>query len=179
MRCWQGRTHSDSGWWKRSTIIWAKPNPMPESVRDRPTKSHEYIFLLTKSARYFFDQEAVREATNPRLTSARQHQWTADVETANQIQHESARMLTQPRAGRNIRSVWTITTKPYSEAHFATFPPELPERCIKAGTSQKGCCPKCGAPWERVIEKVRPEGWQDKGPQSDHEKELREMSKEI
>ena len=81
--------------------------------------------------------------------------------------------------GRNIRSVWTMTTKPYSEAHFATFPPELPERCIKAGTSLKGCCPKCGAPWARVVEKNRPEGWKDSGPTTEKEKELRDMSKRI
>ena len=109
------------GWWLRSDIIWNKPNPMPEAVKDRPTKSHEYIFLLTKSAKYYYDTDAIRELTG----------------------NESS--------GRNKRSVWKITTQPYKEAHFATFPEELPETCIKAGTSKAGCCADCGTPW--VIER--------------------------
>jgi len=91
------------GWYLRSDIIWHKPNPMPESVTDRPTKSHEYVFLLSKSERYFYDAEAIREEC---LTS------------------------------RNARTVWTIATKPYAGAHFATFPPEIPKRCIKAGSRE-------------------------------------------
>jgi len=96
------------GWWLRSDIIWAKPNPMPESVRDRPTKAHEYIFLLTKAERYFYDADAVAEPS------------------------------TGQNGTRNRRTVWTITTKPYPEAHFAVFPPELPEICIKAGCPEGG-----------------------------------------
>ena len=163
------------GWYLRSDIIWNKPNPMPESCRDRPTKSHEYIFLLTKSSRYFFDQEAVREPQS----------WNGQSGTKNYRHGLNARIDAGMNTGganllgRNIRSVWTMTTKPYSEAHFATFPPELPERCIKAGTSLKGCCPKCGAPWARVVEKNRPEGWKDSGPTTEKEKELRDMSKRI
>jgi hypothetical protein len=81
--------------------------------------------------------------------------------------------------GRNIRTVWEITTQPYPEAHFATFPEELPRRCIKAGTSQKGCCPKCGAPWERIIEKKRPDDWEDEGPTTEKEKGIRAISEDI
>jgi DNA modification methylase len=149
------------GWYLRSDIIWNKPNPMPESVTDRPTKSHEYIFLLVKSPRYFYDQEAIRE----KVSDASVERWRGDLRPHNPAHGDSEQSvrgeqsLGTPSAGRNKRSVWTMNTKPYAEAHFATFPPELPETCIKAGTSQKGCCPKCGAPWERVIERDNPSLW--------------------
>lgn len=104
------------GWWLRSDIIWDKKNGMPESVRDRPTRSHEYVFLLAKSQHYFYDDYAVREPNG------------------------------------NKRSVWRIATLPYSAAHFATMAPELAETCILAGSSEKGQCPTCRAPWERVVE---------------------------
>ena len=142
----------EPGWYLRSDIIWAKPNPMPESVTDRPTRSHEYIFLLTKSAKYFWDQEAVREE---------QAQGTFDrykpgekIPTFNKMGGSTRKNQSFTDAtpvailpnGRNLRSVWTIATAPFAEAHFATFPPALVEKCIKAGTSEKGVCPKCGAP---------------------------------
>jgi DNA modification methylase len=145
-----------SGWWLRSDVIWNKPNPMPESVTDRPTKSHEYVFLLTKAERYFYDAEAIKEATTqplgvPRLTG--QHKADAGGFTTNGTGNSSLGS-NQGEASRNKRSVWTIATSPFPEAHFATFPPELPEICILAGTSQKGCCAKCGAPWGRATEKI-------------------------
>ena len=131
------------GWYLRSDIIWAKPNPMPESVTDRPTKAHEYVFLLSKSARYFFDADAVREDADPDSfrsergpgTGAAKHAALGKMAGATPIGrtcgvHESGR--------RNIRSVWTIGTQPYAEAHFATFPEALPERCIKAGCPEGG-----------------------------------------
>jgi DNA modification methylase len=144
------------GWWLRSDIIWAKPTPMPESITDRPTKSHEYVFLLTKAERYFYDAEAIKEATTqplgvPRLTG--QHKADAGGFTTNGTGNSSLGS-NQGEASRNKRSVWTIATSPFPEAHFATFPPELPEICILAGTSQKGCCAKCGAPWGRATEKI-------------------------
>lgn len=116
------------GWYLRSDIVWAKPNPMPESITDRPTKAHEYVFLLSKSARYFYDADAIKE---PAVTTewpgiGPQHGSTRD---RNEAYEEMAVHTT-----RNARSVWTISTKPYSGAHFAVFPPELPERCIKAGS---------------------------------------------
>jgi DNA modification methylase len=140
------------GWYLRSDIIWNKPNPMPESVTDRPTKSHEYIFLLTKSSTYFYDQEAIREANLP--GSGQQGARQKAIMTSGKlvVRDMNDRIGCNP-SGRNKRSVWTMNTKPFSGAHFAVFPPELPETCIKAGTSQKGCCPKCGAPWRRVTEK--------------------------
>jgi len=142
----------DDGWWLRSDIIWSKANPMPESVTDRPTKSHEYIFLLTKSARYYWDQEAVKEESvmrpQNRNTNGRGEK------DEGYADHRKAPGMTNP-SGRNIRTVWDIATEPYNEAHFATFPTEIPRRCIKAGTSEKGCCPQCGAPWRRVVDAKR------------------------
>jgi len=128
------------GWWLRQDIIWAKPNPMPESVRDRCTKAHEYIFLLAKSAKYYYDAEAVKE---PLESSPLQNKWQRERPDGM----KGLRLSPMPGdkritvggrcggnvAGRNLRSVWTVTTKPFKEAHFATFPPEIPELCIKAG----------------------------------------------
>ncbi|HSW50476.1 MAG TPA: site-specific DNA-methyltransferase, partial [Bryobacteraceae bacterium] len=121
------------GWYLRSDIIWAKPNPMPESVRDRPTKAHEYVFLLPKSERYFYDADAIAEATAYVVPEDRQPSGLYSVGSGRNDGgvHRSGGFVTG--ATRNRRSVWTITTKPYPEAHFATFPPELPELCIKAG----------------------------------------------
>jgi len=148
------------GWFLRSDIIWHKPNPMPESVRDRPTKAHEYVFLLTKNGRYFWDQEAVREtrSTAPRATGyvSGEDYAVGPMSRNGHSQREGDQSrIWGSTAGRNIRSVWTITPKPFSGAHFATFPPALVERCVRAGTSEPGCCPQCGRPWERVMESVR------------------------
>jgi DNA modification methylase len=123
------------GWYLRSDIIWHKPNPMPESVTDRPTKSHEYIFLLTKQERYFYDNEAIRESANcPEGPGNLYRQ-----EIPNQRPGENANLVNGlykvgPRDFRNKRSVWTIATQPYAEAHFATFPEEIPKLCILAGS---------------------------------------------
>ncbi len=141
------------GWYLRSDIIWHKPNPMPESVTDRPTKSHEYLFLLTKSERYYYDADAIREeaihagrivkASDP--DTAKNGQKGQYGQTAvGFTQHD-----TEVAAGRNKRTVWTIATRPYPGAHFATFPEELVNDPILAGTSPKACG-VCGAPWERV-----------------------------
>ena len=155
------------GWYLRSDIIWAKPNPMPESVTDRPTKAHEYIFLLSKSKKYYYDADAIREP----LSVHRAKQAGQKVEPGNdivrrreQIEHARQRgsgghfdghkWFMNP-LGRNKRSVWTIPTKPFKEAHFATFPPDLIKPCILAGTSPRAC-EVCGAPWERVVEKGAP-----------------------
>jgi len=144
------------GWWLRSDIIWHKPNPMPESVTDRPTKSHEYLFLLTKSKRYFFDQEAVREKGSSNSHGGGRA--TGDRYSDKSGRGDRGQVAGNARpaietGGRNVRSVWRIATQPYSGAHFATMPPKLVEPCIKAGTSEKGACPECGAPWERVVGK--------------------------
>jgi DNA modification methylase len=128
------------GWWLRQDIIWHKPNPMPESVTDRCTKSHEYIFLLSKSERYWYDAEAIKEASlddasykprTPRNADKRE----GDSYFATKVgDHANGKTYET----RNKRSVWSITTQPFTEAHFATFPPELPELCIKAGCPPSG-----------------------------------------
>lgn len=142
------------GWYLRSDIIWAKPNPMPESVTDRPTSAHEHVFLLSKSARYFYDAEAVREpdgnTDHPRNILHKPEPSGGVLPAHNGIRKADGRNGT----GRNLRNVWTIATAPYAQAHFATFPPKLVEPCIKAGTSEKGCCAACGAPWVREVEKT-------------------------
>ena len=154
------------GWWLRSDIIWHKPNPMPESVTDRPTKAHEYIFLLAKSKRYYYDADAVRESANMDSGFAKQRlagksNWskatqaqTGRASIVGQVTgNEGNNRLWQDTGTRNRRTVWTIATRPYSGAHFATYPPALVEPCILAGTSAKGACPECGGPWERVVER--------------------------
>ena len=135
------------GWWLRSDIIWHKPNPMPESVTDRPTKSHEYLFLLTKSQRYYYDAEAIKEPCQSGPSDIKKM-----VESRDRIggKHKdlidpfskasSATKIGRKRSvghpsGRNRRSVWIITNKTFSGAHFAVFPPEIPEICIKAGSA--------------------------------------------
>jgi len=142
------------GWWLRSDIIWAKPNPMPESITDRPTTAHEHIFLLAKSKSYYYDADAVREP-HARLWEANNGgSWahTANQPVGSKAGHHSGDYPTPNPAGRNRRTVWTIATSPYSGAHFATFPPKLVEPMIKAGTSERGCCSECRVPWRRVVE---------------------------
>ena len=139
------------GWWLRSDIIWSKPNPMPESVTDRPTKAHEYLFLLTKSARYYYDNDAVREPHIQSEIRKRPSPPPHDRGDQRQFKRQGLHDYLHP-SGRNRRTVWHIATAPYSGAHFATYPPALVEPCIKAGTSERGVCPECGAPWERVVD---------------------------
>ncbi len=136
------------GWWLRSDIIWAKPNPMPESVTDRPTKAHEYLFLLTKSANYFYDAESIKENV-----TGESHSPPTSGRNGGEFVKRWTQGLDYLPASRNKRSVWTVATAPYPEAHFATYPPDLIKPCILAGTSAKGCCAKCGAPWERIVER--------------------------
>jgi DNA modification methylase len=146
------------GWWLRSDIIWSKPNPMPESVTDRPTKAHEYVFLLSKSERYYYDDEAVKEPASflqpnsPQSISSPYGQgftrrakgnaktFRGGVYTGGKsfdndgdMERDSHGNAPNESLTRNRRSVWTMATAPFAEAHFATFPPELPEICIKAG----------------------------------------------
>ena len=228
----------EDGWWVRSEIIFAKKNPMPESVTDRPTSAHEKVFLLTKSGSslywthrdgrwpgqrtqpepdyvwqhrdtkeevpydsgdwradhpkwrrlnlwrghdYFYDAEAVRVPFTPGSIERQKHpkkglprrddsvsdsgiaDYAARIygkQRGHEREHEGFRdqwdgmtKAEQQANGSNLRNVWSIATAPFSGVHFATFPPALVEPCIKAGTSQKGCCSNCGAPWERVVEK--------------------------
>jgi hypothetical protein len=155
----------------------SKPNPMPESVRDRPTSAHEHVFLLTKRPRYFYDADAVRlPALSDRpdmaekglrtgvayLNGNKDNAAKPDKQRGHGRRHDgfndrwdAMSKAEQQATGANLRNVWTIATHPFPEAHFATFPPALVEPCIKAGTSEKGCCDSCGAPWVRVVERER------------------------
>ena len=146
------------GWYLRSDIIWAKPNPMPESVTDRPTKAHEYFFLLTKSKKYFYDAQAVREKATEagkvvRLGDKSMSKGQANGAGVEPSGNGKSETYTVP-SGRNKRTVWTVSTKPLKDAHFAAFPPDLISPCILAGTSKEGQCAECGMPWIRVVEKL-------------------------
>lgn len=148
------------GWVLRQDIIWHKPAPMPESVTDRCTKAHEYVFLLTKSPRYFYDAEAVSEPAICDRKPGQRVKETHHYGASNGGNGGLTGLLQRYHSGdapttRNRRSVWRIATKPYSGAHFATMPPELAETCIKAGTSQRGACPLCGSPWERITKRTK------------------------
>tara|TARA_A100001011_G_scaffold310927_1_gene327789 strand:+ start:1834 stop:2796 length:963 start_codon:yes stop_codon:yes gene_type:complete len=120
----------NDGWYLRQDIIWHKPNPMPESVKDRCTKSHEYIFLFSKNKKYYYDNEAIKEPAKD---------WGTRDRTKGKYHNEGTGL--QPHSGltksyptKNKRSVWSVTNKPYREAHFATYPPDLIEPCILAGS---------------------------------------------
>ena len=115
------------GWYLRSDVIWHKASHLPESVRDRPTACHEHVFLLSKSKTYYYDSEAIAE----------------DCASSSEFSDK-----------KNARDVWVIAPKPCTLAHFAVMPLDLAERCIKAGSSQYGCCCACGAPWLRQLK-----GW--------------------
>jgi site-specific DNA-methyltransferase (cytosine-N4-specific) len=128
----------DDGWYLRKDVIWAKPNPMPESVVDRPSSSHEHVFLLAKSGRYFYDLDAVRQPQKGLPTL-----W----DDGGAVEGESI------AEGRQLLDVWWIVpqSRPEVQSHFATFPFELARRCISLSTSERGACPECGAPWRRIV----------------------------
>lgn len=219
------------GWYLRCDVVWSKPNPLPESVTDRPAKNHEYIFMLTKTDRYYYDPEAVKEPSSPytnlraskAATAAEMerraagglstgsligvHPKAGTIEEANARRREGNRQnasfsasVSLPVTSRNRRSVWEITTQGFTGefctkcerffdgpskslirerhemregekvrirtcvcgaedgwlAHFATFPEALPEICIKASTSERGCCPTCGTPYRRIVAEGEP-----------------------
>ena len=167
----------DAGWFLRSEIVWAKPNAMPESAKDRPTSAHEKLFLLSKRPRYFYDDVAVRTAavsTTAKMPDGwdtgegahgsvhrdgREKGRKSDKQRGHSRRHEGFNgrwdQMTkdeQQAGGANLRNVWPIATAPFSGVHFATFPPKLVEPCIKAGTSEHGVCSECGAPWQRLAD---------------------------
>lgn len=175
----------DDGWWLRDDIVWNKLNPMPESVTDRPTRSHEFVFLLAKSEHYFYDAYAIREPRTSEDGDANTFRGGAYVHDAavdnsgtggkRKTSGNKARKFRHERGGpeehggrqahsvpwddsdgkRNKRDVWSIGSTPFAEAHFATFPEKLVEPCVFAGTSEHGCCAECLAPYERQLETVR------------------------
>jgi len=124
------------GWYLRQDIIWAKPNPMPESVADRCTKSHEYIFLLSKSPKYYFDSDAIKEKTITQDSTLRDRDTTRLNNTPGRTRMGG--LTTNNYEMRNKRDVWTVNTKPYSEAHFAVYPQKLIEPCVLAGCPENG-----------------------------------------
>jgi DNA modification methylase len=141
------------GWWLRSDIVWAKPNAMPESVTDRPTRAHEFVFLLTKSRRYFYDAEAVREPDQARR-SGNGYKRPERLSYGGGDESRGQDFEWVGGAGRNRRSVWTVPTQCFKGAHFATFPEALVEPCLLAGSSPVACR-ACGAPWRRVVDARR------------------------
>lgn len=159
-RCleWDTAVTEAEGWWLRQDNIWAKPNPMPESVRDRTTRAHEYVFMLTRSERYYYDAAAIKEelvSSSRALTRAAE-----SVHAKHTLRHIAGTPIGQASfsgwlTARNRRSVWEIATQPYGGAHFAAFPERLAELCILAGTSERGHCGVCGAAWTRRIERQR------------------------
>ena len=164
------------GWWLRSEITWAKRAPMPESVTDRPTSATEKVFLLAKSKTYYYDAEAVKEPSETEGDT--RHLRTDTTKECARPDNGSRQRTGNPQAAnRNLRNWWLLSPEPFSgwtetvrqvrverdapgdgkkaekTSHFATFPTEIPRRAILAGTSEKGVCPKCGAPWVRIVKK--------------------------
>jgi DNA modification methylase len=148
------------GWWLRSAITLCKVNPMPESVTDRPAQATEMMFLLTKSATYYYDAEAVRE---PHAEPGRiqKHYGNGYTSGDGEKRHAGVRVYRSTTespgyhpAGRTLRNWWPVVSESFSEAHFATFGTKWITPCIKAGTSAHGCCPACGVPWRRTVERV-------------------------
>jgi DNA modification methylase len=139
------------GWYLRQEIIWDKPNAMPESVRDRPSRAHEQVFLLTKGPRYYWDEVAERQ---PQKTLGKRHEGKSGYRDGHPSKGGIKARALNPLGGA-LRSVWRISSSPFKGAHFATMPSRLAARCIRLGSSSKGCCPDCGAPWRQVIERDR------------------------
>lgn len=152
------------GWWLRQANIWHKPNAMPESVQDRTTMAHEYILHLSRAERYYYDNHAIREPIESGPSDRRKMEEGRDRigglhrELDDELNAASKhsrigrkRAVGDPRAGRNRRSVWSIASQPYPGPHFAVYPPSLVAVCVRAGTSDAGCCAECGAPLERVL----------------------------
>lgn len=146
------------GWWVRSVIAWCKKAPMPESVTDRPTSAWEPVFLLARSERYFWDAESVKEKAD--MKPQQRHTNGRGDKDDGYPPHRRAPGMTNPN-GRNLRNVWHLGPEPFSGSHFAVFPTEIPRRAILAGTSARGCCPQCLAPWKRVVEKTGGRDWKN------------------
>ena len=126
------------GWIVRSEIVWHKATPMPEGVKDRPSRAHEFIFLLSQSPRYYYNIDAIREPIAPATIARYRHMSDQDASTS------------ATEKGKNKTDVWFVPASPYKEAHFATFPPKLIEPCILAGCPEH-CCSACGAPYRPIV----------------------------
>jgi DNA modification methylase len=139
------------GWYLRSAITWVKTAPMPESVTDRPTSATEMVFLLARESRYYYDADAVRE---PMVKGAAGSSFTEGKTGAAAGARVSLRDRIDNPAGRNLRNAWILNPEPFRGSHFAVMPSAIPERAILAGTSERGCCRVCRAPWRRVVERT-------------------------
>ncbi len=144
------------GWYLRAQNVWHKPNAMPSSVRDRPGLDYEYVYMFSKKKTYYFDMETVKQTTawerwGRQIVPKHRGSKTA----AGHIQERSIEEVQElGQKERNLRTVWSIPTRPFKGSHFATFPPELVETCVAASTPEHGSCPECGSPWRRVVEKL-------------------------
>jgi DNA modification methylase len=141
----------EDGWYLRCDIIWEKTNPMPDGVKDRPTREHEYVFLLTKSPRYYYDYYRILEDTNAQPEQiqgfgANEQHGTYRMDQERSFEHYGK---------RNKRSVWRTSVSTFKGKHFATYPSKLIDPMIAASTSEKGCCVECGTPWYRIFEKEK------------------------
>jgi DNA modification methylase len=149
------------GWWLRQVCVWDHVNPMPESVTDRPSTQHSYVLMLTKSARYYYDSEAVRVPSSVKPEYAARYNSTKSngqkwVEQDGQGKTDFASGAGKHwESTRSLRSVWGVPSEPSSERHFALFPSGLVKPMVLSSTSEKGACPSCGSPWRRVTEKER------------------------
>jgi len=149
------------GWYLRQGNIWNKQNPMPETATDRPKTCHEFVFQLTKSARYYYDPEAVKEKASLNSHSRGHGLNTkavgivrgSGIKQNNDFSVNMAGLVSQ----RDLRSVWTMASEPLRDEHYAAFPSRLPRTCILASTSEAGACAACGAPWRRILEKGKPD----------------------
>ena len=160
-----------AGWWIRADIVWAKPNALPESVTSRPTRSHEYVFLLAKSGDYYYDADAVREPFTDLLP--KQDKRSRQRGVGGRVDGHTLPHGIDPRPGdgRNRRSVWTLPTQPLDEAHWASFPEALVEPMVLAGTSAAGACATCGTPWVRSAEHAASSAANDHLPRSGEDSE--------
>jgi DNA modification methylase len=144
------------GWMLRSDVVWSKPNPMPSPVNDRPTSAHEFLFLFSMGAEYFYDADAIREAhvEAPKVKhgkGAMRGQRALRPTTERGIDDVSRWYNPD---GRNVRDVWTVSPDPFKGDHFAVMPSRLVRPCVLSGTSERGCCPSCGSPWTREVERT-------------------------
>src|SRR5215471_11394235 len=182
----------DWGWWVRQDCPWAKGvsfaetyhgSCMPESVNDRPSRSHEYVFLLTKSQKYFYDKYAVQEPMQTE-TFERAMRGVSDHHKNLNVPGQTTHSMHRARAngegyqistgGRNLRSVWCINSEAFPGAHYATFPTKLVDACVRLGTSDKGCCASCGAPLKRIVAPTAEYAERLHGDWSDREKDQAE-----
>ena len=147
----------EDGWYLRSDIIWHKKNVMPSSVKNRPTSSHEHVFLLTKNSKYFYDYFSIVEPVAKESKQRYEYSFGGKKNKTLKENNNPTAIVgdREYKPYKNKRDVWIINNKPFRKAHFAVMPIELAETCIKAGSSEKGCCPECGSPMNRILDKKR------------------------